>query len=284
MLQERLCRYSDLVNAKSTGYLTMPTAILNNRLVLIAFSLATLITLPAQAQSLLFIPRVETGLSQYTLEFNDAPLPPIPPLTDGNSSIGTTTQLLVPFLRLGGTVVVENFYFDAYYHFTAEATDDVFIPALDLAGSFTGDRREVNLTAGYQVSAGISLFAGYRESDTSASGDMQLSYEFEHKGLVAGGAYAFFLSDSTSLSISLAYVDLDANLQQSFFGQFDVDDEGDGGGFKIGATSRTQISDDWAVTLAVDWLSYKYDMTNPLGTYDAEERDIQFRVGLARSF
>jgi|GEM_PF-6480190 len=262
----------------------MPIAIINNRLVLIGLFLASLTPLPAQAQSLLFVPRVETGLSQYTLEFIDAPLPPNPQLPDEISSIGTTTQILLPLLRVGGTVVVENFYFDAYYHFTAEATDDVFFPTLDLAGSFSGDRREINLTAGYQVSAGISLFAGYRESDTSASGDMQLNYEFEHKGLVAGGAYAFFLSDSTSLSISLAYVDLDANLQQAFFGQFDVDDEGDGGGFKIGATSRTQISDDWAVTLAVDWLSYEYDMASPVGTYDTEERDVQFRIGLARSF
>lgn len=226
-----------------------------------------------------FVPRIETGISQYTLEFNEVPFNEV-------IRISNTAQVLSPMLRLGGTLAFGQFYLDGYYHKTAEGKDDLSFPALNISESYTGDREEFTFTLGFQPRPGLTLFAGYRESDTQTSGDLETEYTFKHEGFFLGGAYSIPISDTTSLTINGAYADLDSNLDQLFLGAVDVDEEGTGDGFKFGAAVRTALSDQWAVIFSADYLSYEYDMRSNLaeGEYGIEERDVQLRVGIAYSF
>jgi len=248
---------------------------------ILLFSTTSLVALPAVSHphDIQFVPRIETGISQYTLEFTDAPV------TD-MISVSTTAQVLSPILRLGGTLAAGKFYLDGYYHKTAEGKDDLSFPSLGVSESNTGDREEFNFTLGYQPKPGFTIFAGYRESDTKASGNLGTDYSFKHEGFFVGGAYSLPISDSTSLTVNGAYADLDANLDQLFLGSIEADEEGPGDGFKVGVAMRTTLSDRWAAIFAADYLSYDYDMESNISDagFAAEERDIQFRVGLSYAF
>lgn len=248
----------------------------HSRTALAGAILATTVTV--HAQDITFVPRVEVGITQYTNEFFDAPAAP-------GLDIDTTFQVIAPGLRLGGTMIFDRLYIDSYYNLTAEAKDEVTYAEIGVSEEYSGDRTEFNATVGYNLGAGFTGFLGWRQSEIDGRGAAQNSrLNFEHDGFFVGGAYGIPIGERGSLSLSTAYARLDADLNLLFLGIQDIRNNGDGDGFKLGATYRSVLTEEWSATFSVDYFRYRYDMTDPLGEYTVEERDIQMRVGLSRRF
>lgn len=133
------------------------------------------------------------------------------------------------------------------------------------------DRFDINLTLGYSVWKGLSIFSGYKytefELDSQESnfvlGDKDQNYVEE--GFFIGSSYAWQFGTKGSLSLSIAYAYLDAEFSESnvntepppfgfTFGEFNYD--GSSNGLSYGARWSGRLVDQWLYTVGLKYQSY----------------------------
>ena len=238
----------------------------------------TISAMPLQASSDFAItPRVEVGPLNYNLEFSGA----LPVAGGQIVNLSNTFNADVYALRLGLTGSWRNIYVDAYYQQTTEGDDVQTLAQFGYIEKWQGDIEESNYTIGYSFLGGAAVFAGYRDLQLTADGNLGSEYQFEHDGYFMGASYAWPLTDRGALSFTLGYAWLDADLDETLVG-IHVPGSGDGDGFKIGVGWRSYINDVVGYSVNADYYEYEYDIENANLGIDAEmtEKQAAIRIGL----
>ena len=253
-------------------------------------SCLSLFPLPAFSKSgYSIIPYTEVGISHYSLEFKgDVPVP----IGDKVIFVEGDNKFIMDFptIKLGLAGSFGHFTANLSYKTTGEGTDtqqfEPIVPGTDPLPSikWTGDRTEYSASGAYSFKQGISVFAGYRESETTGTGSGNSVYEFDHDGYFLGGSYRLGLTDTGGLTFSLGYAWLDVELDEVLRGVELPSIEGDGSGVKVGAVWRDFFNQDWGYSVAAEYYEYDYDL-DVLGgiehsAAEMEEVETSFTVGL----
>lgn len=178
----------------------------------------------------------------------------------------------LPMFSLGGTMGYKKFYVTYKYEteFKREAANST-VPFTGTTSFFDLSTTEVrteleredwSVTVGYNVWRGLSVFGGLMAGETVLQPDPQCltgpgcnpvfstanlaqthadrgtrAYyqEYEEDGYFYGASYAFRIADAGSLSLSVAYADLDGSYRDNWLGGFfDVDGESEGLSVSVG--------------------------------------------------
>ncbi len=239
---------------------------------------------PLRANSdLVFVPYAEAGIVDYSLGFEGSiPLPGA-----GQEVFETSNEFnfTLSMLKLGLAASWGDFYANVHLRTTTEGSD-VQVTDLELIPGaqsikWSGDRVEYGLAVGYDVSEAISIFGGYRDSETSGDGAPDSSYSFEHDGYFLGASYFVDLTDTGGLTFSAGYAWLDASLEETVVNFQFPTSTGDGSGGKLAVNWRDLFNERWGYTVAVEYFDYEYDLSARGGLkFDMEEREALFSVGL----
>ena len=232
---------------------------------------------------LAFVPYGEAGLVDYSLGFEGSI--PLPGAGQEVFETSNDFKFTLSMLKLGLVASWGDFYANMHYRATTEGSDtqvtdlELFPGAQSI--KWSGDRSEYGLAFGYDVSEAVSLFGGYRDSETSGDGAPDSSYSFEHDGFFLGASYFVDLTDTGGLTFSAGYAWLDASLDETVVGLPFPTSTGDGSGGKLAVNWRDLFNESWGYTVAVEYFDYEYDLSAPGGIkFDMEEREALFSVGL----
>lgn len=230
-----------------------------------------------------FIPRVEMGQAEYSIDFSG-----LIPLPDGTVQYDRNYFSLDPLVfRLGGTLSYEKYFFDVYYQTSSEDTSVQLFPRFGVIESWRAKKNDYNLAIGMAAVRNLYLFGGYRDLKQTADGAQNSEYEFRHSGFFIGGSYAWNLTDTGSLSVNLGYAWLEADISESLFGIKVPSASGkNGNGIKYGVIWRDQLSETISYSLSFD--SYRYDhhlLNREQGVdVDIQEEETSVRIGISRLF
>lgn len=162
------------------------------------------------------------------------------------------------------------------------------IPNVDTTDSGDLSRFDYALTLGYNIWEGLSVFTGYKfgetelDADVGANSNVPQNFEtsYEEKGYFAGASYAFNIADAGTLSLSIAYANLDAEYSES--GDFgtpssptntqealadDVFYDGDADGFSYGIKWTGRLADSLQYNIGLKYQKYELDGKGGRGTF-----------------
>ncbi|MCW8090300.1 hypothetical protein [Alteromonas sp. ASW11-130] len=243
---------------------------------------------PAIADEMLFIPRLEAGFAAYDLGFNGVvPLNPQGDVLRTDDSVGSNVFMY----RVGATFVYNDFYIDLMGSDSSDFNDVQVIPEFnDIPGvtpveKWTGDRKELNITVGYQLFETGSIFVGFRDGKLDAIGRQNSNFSYESDGFFAGINYGFPITDTGIIAVNFAYVFVDASLDETLIGVKIPTSDGDGDGVKFGVSWIDSISDTVRYTISVDQYRYVTDLTSRTGIdVQMTEKESAIRIGLSKAF
>lgn len=165
-------------------------------------------------------------------------------------------------LTVGLTAGFGDLYVDAKFDTTLVGTHDTFITDEDF------QRDEITITAGFSVSESMTIFGGYKSTETSLMAPTGFSWSednFQAQGLFGGVAAGFPIDDNSSLSASVAVALLTGDYTDSTF----ITTTGDTVGISFGVTYNMYLSDTSGIAASWSFQGYSYDMgPDTLGTQD----------------
>ncbi|ARU55456.1 MAG: hypothetical protein MI864_15620 [Pseudomonadales bacterium] len=227
---------------------------------------------------LLFVPRAEIGMSDFSLRFKG--MVPEPNGRTVNAYNKFITDHIVT--RFGGSLIFQNVFLDAYYQTVSDEQTMQMFPELGLIENWLAERDEINITLGMSIFDSASVFVGYRDVEIEANGVNGSHYLFTNDGYYIGGSYRWDITESGSIALNAGFSVLDAKLEESLFGSQLPTGRGDGTGFKFGISWRDMLNERIGYTLQFDRYNYDHEIINREGNIDAdmEEQEISMRLGL----
>ena len=165
-------------------------------------------------------------------------------------------------LTVGLTAGFGEFYVDGKIDTTIAGTHNTFVTDEDF------QRDEITITAGYSVSESMTIFGGYKSTETSLMAPAWASWSednFQAQGLFAGAAAGFPMGNDASLSANVAVALLTGDYTDSTF----LATTGDTVGISIGLTYNRYLSDTTGIAASWSYQGYSYDMgADTLGAQD----------------
>jgi hypothetical protein len=229
-----------------------------------------------------FIPRVEIGQSEYSIDFSGQI-----PLPDGSIQSDRNFFAINPLVfRLGGTVTSHQFFFDAYYQTSTEDTVTQLFPQFSAVENWRAKKSEVNFAIGRSVFENGYFFIGYRNHEQTAKGMQDSAYEFSHNGVFVGGSYGWRLTALGSLSGNLGYAWLNTKIKYKVFGFQLPGSSGEGHGIKFGIVWSDSLSQDLFYSLSYDNYRFDHHIVNRQAGVDVrvQEEETSLRLGLNKIF
>lgn len=193
-----------------------------------------------------------------------------------------------------------GFYKNAYIagEYEILLTDDTNYEA-EKGGSVTVlvfERKDANLTAGYNVWRGLSIFGGYKYGATIAVAQppVQQKIVSSELGPFAGISYGHRLG-SGALGISIAYADMDGEVRVKFMGTgTSTDIPGKTRGLSYGLSWSAPLTDqiDYRLGIKVNRYQFKVDdpsqdvlgTSRPAGDFNTDENFTIYSIMLSRQF
>lgn len=250
--------------------------------VVLAFATPWVLSLPTPAHAdtgVSAVPYAQVGIVDYALSFDGVLPEPTPGggfqlVPTSNTFSFTLTQF-----KAGLAVTYGDFYANVAAAVTTEGSDVQVTSSLESI-KWNGENTEYSLALGYNVTEAISVFGGYRDSETSGDGTNNSAYTFTHDGFFLGGSYYVSVTPTGGLTFALGYAWLDATLDERFLGLKLPEGSGDGAGAKIGLSWRDLLSERWGYSVAVDYFDYDYDISAMGIEADMEEKQAVASIGL----
>lgn len=149
-----------------------------------------------------------------------------------------------------------------------------------------GERRDIDLTAGWDLNDAWTLFIGYKDGKTDLDlqvrdTDITLRESYQEEGLYAGVAYRHTLGRAGTLSLSLAYIDLDTDLRFSSDSASDDEDEEDddeGESLEFDDLEGRVSGDATGYSAALGWILPVGDRTAVRVQYKINQYDLEVRA------
>lgn len=229
-------------------------------------------------KELVFLPYVELGIIDYSLEFDGTI--PIPLL--GNADQRVENQFFFDMSTIKGGLVVAygDLFVNSFYRGTSEDSDLQILPS-GISIKWSGKREDMSISVGYKILDAVTIFAGYRESETKGSGTGNSNYSFEQDGFFLGASYYLGLTDTGGLNFSFGNAWLDSELKEDVFNIAFPDASGDGAGIKFGVAWRDSINENWSYTISAEHFRYDHDMeVGDTGSVDVDEIETSYSAGL----
>lgn len=207
----------------------------------------------ALAADFSFTPRAGIGMMNYDFEWKN---------TSNQSVLYEVSDTLI-LGTVGATASAGIVYVDAYMQKTNEGDNDVNWPVGSM--NYKYDITDLSMTLGVNVWKNLSVYAGWKDHETSfdGSGDLSAQDTFESDGFFGGLAFGLVF-DPGVLSVNLAYADLNGDYQtgqtipgwgQRSWRAQDVS----ANGFTVGAGWRGFIGELLSYSLQADWYKYTFD-------------------------
>ncbi len=209
-----------------------------------------------------------------------------------------------PSAVLSGSVIYRDTYLSLSY---ADSISEEDISEEEDVGTAT--RQDIDLTLGYNLTDSLTIFAGYKDSETDLSlslrdDDGPSRKEFYKKdGLFIGASYSFDLDDAGSLTVTAGYSDLDTdNLFLSDIEEEEECDEeecdvemgefddlsgrlsGKADGWSIGINYLVPVKQNMAVKVSFKINDYQEDIKVEQKTFSADQTLRFFNVSLVYLF
>jgi len=156
-------------------------------------------------------------------------------------------------LTVGLTAGFGEFYVDGKFDTTIAGAHNTFVVDEDF------QRDEITITAGYSVSESMTIFGGYKSTETSLMAPPGFGWSednFQAKGLFAGAAAGFPMGNDASLSANVAVALLTGDYTDSTF----LATTGDTVGVSVGLTYNRYLSDTTGIAITGSYQGYAYDM------------------------
>lgn len=244
-------------------------------------------------------PRVSIGLLDY--EFEQQGLFDLRGSNLGTGLSKITFRDQSPFAAIGLTLALTKLYLDlTAQQLIDDATDEDTLDQVgrDNQALFTSnlierewDQEEYAITLGYQLTETITLFAGYRESQTEFEEQNTLTVlnqdtfffsselDYEQKGPFIGTTFSHnFNSLNASLSFTVAIADIEGDIEQPE----QITIEGDTTGLKLGLNWTQSLSGTaFTYTIHVDGYQYTFESNTDLG---ADFSETMTRLTLSISY
>lgn len=204
-------------------------------------------------------------------------------------------------LRIGAGIVAQN----AVISLTTDwSITDADVSEEEETGS--ADRREYDLSVGYALPAGFTVFGGYKFGETridlvsreaiDAGAPETFENTFEEAGPYIGGSWEYVFEQAGAVSFSFAYAWLDAD--NRFGGTVDEADEGDepefddflgrvradANGIGLGVRWSKGLTDTLGYYATVRWQRYDQDLSQQGLRVSAQETFTELGMGLTYSF
>ena len=148
--------------------------------------------------------RLQTGTIDYHLTTPGIPIGPNPNLP-GQRSPANTYDANPVSIGIGTTIVSgENpFYLDIFLQTSTSAETQLNV--LGYQENLSGTRSDYSIAAGYALAEAFSVFYGYKQGETDASGDKGSTAAFIARGPFLGFVYALkFQQHSISFNAAVA--------------------------------------------------------------------------------
>ncbi len=240
-----------------------------------AASSLTLFSLPVQASSVSFTPRASISLAQYKFAQSARPGALAPTGIHGNDFPEVTFNVTFKILGVGGTFFKDGYYLDLLWQKSGNEQDsftlqDPLLPQ-PFVETFSGDRHDFSVTLGKKVLDNRgSVYIGYKTGKSEASGNQGQSLLFEEKGIFVGANYAWKVSDSSLLSLNLAYASLSGDLTEKVTNPafaspavlthpLDINASSDAQGVSYGVSWSSRLTDTVSFSLALDSKNYTFN-------------------------
>lgn len=222
-------------------------------------------------------PYAEIGISDASLNFS------------GNVTFGDFTDKIdndfhfsATMMKAGLAVSWGDLYANVHYRTTTDDSDVQILTGSDPI-KWTGNREESGVAVGYKLFPEASVFMGYRTSQWDVSGQPTSTATFEDDGFFIGGSYAINITETGSLTFSVAHAWLDGDIDETVqvFGlPFPLSASGDGTGLKFGVAWRAFLNNHWGYSVAAERFDFEFDMKGDNNTLDLEENDTTISIGL----
>ncbi len=235
-----------------------------------------LFSMPAQASGVSFTPRASISLARYKFSQTARPGALAPTGINGNEFPEVTFDVTFKILGVGGTFFKDGYYLDLSLQKSADEEDSFTLqdPLLSqpFVEIFKGDRRDFSLTFGKRILDNRGgVYIGYKTGKSQASGNQGQSLSFEEKGVFVGANYAWRVTDSSLLSLNLAYADLSGDLTEDVTASFfttgphkpdvplDINASSDAQGVSYGVSWSSRLTDTISYSLALDAKNYTFN-------------------------
>lgn len=230
----------------------------------------------AESEGLTLEPYVEIGKLKHELEMDfDLEVDGFGTLTSQDYDLSFTSY------KLGALVQGERIFLDVYYLTTTEDTYELSLAEIGLSTlDWKVDRSDLNFTLGYRITDSLSVFGGYRRSDSEGSSPAS-DFEFKRDGAFAGLGYGIPLGGGV-LSVSLGYAIPDVEQKQTA-DEFDMPRvDADGDGIEGRLVWKNYVDTHWGYTISVDYAKYDYDVDDSAGEISETTKGVN--IGLFYSY
>lgn len=206
-----------------------------------------------------------------------------------------------PSYLLSGSASYDQFYVS--YAYTGSLTDATISEEEDIGEASRSDQ---DLSIGYHLNKSVSLFMGYKNSETHVDfrlrdSDTVRDERYQQNGFFAGLSYGYTFKNRSRLNLSLAYVDLKTD--NRFLSDIEDDEEesedesdilefddlegrvsGDAEGYSAGISWIMPLSQSLAFNAAYKVNDYKETIKFEGERYTADSTVTLFTIGLLKVF
>ena len=278
--------------------MTHPASVIKSALLFLAM---LVLSGPSFADDMKFVPRASLAMVAY--DFTQSPRPNALAPTGINNNEFPEVNFNVTFkmLGVGGTFLMNGYYFDVSYQKSLEEEDtftleDPALPGGVFMETFKGDREDYAITFGKKfLDNSLGLYGGYKAGTSQATGNQGQVLSFEEDGFFVGANYGWRIGDKGVLSINLAYADLDGDLKEDVNNPafaspavlavpLDTDATSDAQGLSYGLSWSSRLSDNVGYSIALDAKKYTFDNVQDVdpSTIPSDEFEEEF-VGVTAS-
>ena len=227
----------------------------------------------SSAGDILFIPRTSLSISQYNFTQSKRPGALSPTGINNNEFPEVKFNVTFKMLGIGGSFLKDGYYFDAFYQKSLKEEDsftleDPALPDGRFSENFKGDREDYAFTFGKKIlDKRAGIYIGYKYGKSQASGDQGQDLKFQENGFFIGGNYGWLITETSSLSINLAYARLDGDLTEKtdnpafaspavLASPLDTNASSDARGLSYGVSWSSRVTDHVSYTIGLDTKKY----------------------------
>lgn len=225
-----------------------------------------------------FIPRVSTGIVEYSLTT------PAVPLKGGGTFPKYRADRTLYLIGVGGTVSKDRFYMDVYAQTTTEDDNTLNASGLGYQETFDGKRDDYSISFGYAVTDDALLYAGYKYGKSSTEGKKGSKSDFKEDGLFVGGAYGWLIKDLGVLSLNVAIAKLDGNVKFEN-NLLPINGTAETVGVTYGVAWKANIDESLGYGVSLNYYNYVFDdlKDKRLGNVggEIEEKMLTLRMSLS---